>query len=287
MASIFSTWVKQGGQIGHTCKFSKNSIADPIISLEHVKSPQCHIYMLPKEVILTEIIRELPVNSIKKLAKTNCYFRLLCIDDNVWLHKVNILNNYDKTIKVRSPIYKYYQELVKWSWYNLLPSIEISNEGLTVMRTKKENLTNPVIRTRQSLTGENNWYRVKILQRGTWIGIGICNNNYIWRDGPTLGQQRKSINCAIFCQDSTLIQGYDGKNRCNDISLQQKLMVNDYITVIVDFKSNEVKYYQNDIYRGSVIFKNLLVNGPIYPCVNLSYDTKIQLSIKKENMGDM
>ena len=254
---------------------------------------ECPICTLPKEVIITEIIRELPIKDIKRLARSNTYFWSLCIDDNVWVHKIHILNTNRANMKIefKSPYYKLYQDLLKWQWDETITArtkLIITNNGLIVSRLNKaDKITNPAIRTYQQLTPENNRYKVKILKRGTWLGIGICDNKFRMENGSTLGRQKHCINSAIFCQDSTLLQA---EGCYSEKTLPHKLMAGDYITVIVHFDTNSISYLQNGAHKGSLLIDNLSTSGPIYPCVNLSHKTEIQLLLEDQhemNTGDV
>jgi hypothetical protein len=142
--------------------------------------------------------------------------------------------------------------------------------------------TKPLNRIRSS-------FEVKLDNRGEWIGIGFCEEKFVLHEGATLGNFRSSdfnielfnlgtqsncVNGSFFCQDNTTLRIQGTKDR---IKLSQKLQTGDKVKIKVNFNTNEVLFYKNDVLEGTINSDTKLEENTLYPCANLSQGTVVTL----------
>jgi len=159
----------------------------------------------------------------------------------------------------------------KWDPKKKADVIELDNNLHTAFRP--QNLgSNPAVLASNPLTSKRDSFEIQVISRGNWIGIGFCDTKFILHNGQTLGTQLDSLNCSLFCQDSTSIRISCNKDK---ILLSEKIGVGDRIKVKIDFNFNEVHFYRNGILQGTLHSNNPLCEGQLYPCVNLSHKTMV------------
>lgn len=155
--------------------------------------------------------------------------------------------------------------------------------------------------TSEPLTKVNNWFRVEIIHLGNWLGIGVGDSSFLLSGSNTLGTQPKTINSSYFWQvtgikklqmwGETSTDGgfffFENKNfyfyfySLTHFFLKilvSELNTGDIIDVQVDFDANMIFYYNNEALQGVMVCtKHKLVEGQLWPTVNLSYGSEIVL----------
>lgn len=168
-----------------------------------------------------------------------------------------------------------FQQLPSWKWNveRKAPEIEVSVNKISARRNETTG-RNPAILSRRPLTRLNSSFRVQIKRLGTWIGIGVADENFVFSNGGTLGTQA-TMNSAYFWQNNNIkkLQMYLEPSNTEVMDIRE----GDFIDVVVDFNSNMTSYYNNGKLQGILTSNNfLLVEGSVYPCVNLSHNTEVQ-----------
>lgn len=105
------------------------------------------------------------------------------------------------------------------------------------------------------------------------MGIGLTSLNFLKNNGNTLGTQTNGPNSSYFWQQNGFhrlqMNGEEPENA-------KPIHVGDFISVLVDFDFQVIRYYKNDELAGSIFCKkNKLKEGEIFPAANLSDKTEI------------
>jgi hypothetical protein len=161
-------------------------------------------------------------------------------------------------------------------------AISVSPDKSFAFRSTGEGL-NPAVLGNFPLTRERPNFRVKVMELGRWVGIGVCDGFFQIENGKTLGTQPKCLNSAYFYQISGIYKlQMDGM--CKDDV--KPIAVGDIIDVKVDFDTKRVMYFNNGEYQGYCTPANAvlanpasmdLIPGTLYPCVDMAVNTRLQL----------
>jgi hypothetical protein len=160
----------------------------------------------------------------------------------------------------------------KWLWglsaTKKARPIVVSDSGLIAGRTTPRGM-NPSVLTTYPITKAKNHFRVQILDLGKWIGIGICDTQFILNNSKMLGSQSRGINAGYFYQNGGLnkLQMFGEKAIENVKPLAPK----DFIDIVTDFAANRIYFYHNERLQGFIApIKVSLRDGLLFPCANLS-----------------
>ncbi|PRP76981.1 hypothetical protein PROFUN_14715 [Planoprotostelium fungivorum] len=164
----------------------------------------------------------------------------------------------------------------RWSVSNerKATTIAISRDGLIATRVSSDS-RNPSVFTDQPLTKANPHFRVQITKLGLWIGIGVADANFVLQDNVVLGSQQNCVNSSYFCQNTCKIR-MNGEEM-KDVT---RVFVNDFLDVLVDFDNDNIFYWLNERLQGYISCKcHHLMEGELYPVVNLSTQTEVMLRV--------
>ena len=224
---------------------------------------------LPNEIVY-EIVCYLGYNHMYPIISI-CKSLNSLLNDDYWnfyirVYRIPIVPNLSP---IRTVQYHYGKK-----WTSPLRNIMITENGKSVSRVGGTGASNPVVPTTKPLTKEDPSFECKIISRGSWLGIGLADQNIVLNKGNTLGRQKQSNNYAIFCQDFPLLQGCSNKKQLDDYPLNCKLRADDHIKIHLDYDTNKIIFTINDT---SYIMdpKINLSRIKLYPCVNLSSGTKL------------
>eukprot|EP01117_Protostelium_nocturnum_P012421 TRINITY_DN4587_c0_g3_i2.p1 TRINITY_DN4587_c0_g3~~TRINITY_DN4587_c0_g3_i2.p1 ORF type:complete len:730 (+),score=193.42 TRINITY_DN4587_c0_g3_i2:179-2368(+) len=193
------------------------------------------------------------------------------------------------------------------SSFRCSPSIEVSDDGTCAFRPATCG-KNPAVLSTEPLSLERTHFRVQVNNLGSWIGIGVADEEFLVDGAAVLGSQIPtsnqipSINSSYFCQTSTKIRIAGGKTK-----KASRITSNDVVDVAVDYEASSRKlkffYWLNETLQGCVdVFiepyitarKNKGSLDPaldyqeitldtlrLYPCVCLSMGS--QVTFKNDN----
>jgi len=229
------------------------------------------------------IISLLPITSILALRLVSKRMNWFAMHETVWMSVYKRTTGEDLLARKLNPEVSWinlYRSLKIWKWSNSLekkaPTIQLENDDKIASRLDPEG-SNPAVLSNSPLTRYKNFYEVRLQQRGQWVGIGIADSKFIIHHSSTLGTQKGGINSAFFCQDTTILQ----LSTCNDvIQIHKKLKEDDRIRVEINFNENSITYCRNGSYEGKLVSSVPFKEGELFPCINLSKNTRIALLTK-------
>jgi len=151
--------------------------------------------------------------------------------------------------------------------------VELSNDNMMAKRSQGGN--NPAVMTTEPLTRNSNYFVVEVIQLGNWVGVGIADMRFQLNGSKTLGQQTTGVNSSYFYQGSVKkLQMYGEKS----IPDRDMIRVGDLIAVKVDFDTNCIYYFNNDVQQGVIRpTKAILQEGKVFPCIDLSSGTTVSI----------
>jgi len=181
--------------------------------------------------------------------------------NNTTIHSINNNNNNEK---------------LSWKWSHSLsnycaPQIFVTGDGLVARRTTGAG-QNPSVRATTPLTRNNSYFRVHVTRLGNWIGIGVCDSNFVFFGSKTLGTQITGINSGYFWQNSGIRKIQMHGQPSTDV---REISLGDKIDVKADFDTNRIYYFNNDILQGWLTVP-VLAEGTLYPCINISSGTEVR-----------
>lgn len=151
--------------------------------------------------------------------------------------------------------------------------IEISPDRLTAKR--ESGGSNPSVMCVQPFTRLHNYFCLKVLSQGQWIGVGLADCHFALNGSKTLGQQNAGVNCSYFFQGNHRKLQMFGETTVTDVS---PIKPGDLISVFVDFDNNKIAFFNNHHFEGSMsVTKTILQEGCIFPCVNLSAHSEVTI----------
>lgn len=129
------------------------------------------------------------------------------------------------------------------------------------------------------ITAKRNSFTVMIMERGTWISIGVACRHVRLENDLMLGKQtmtsRRCFNAGYTCQVSQCINHVSGcAPHLESVGVGRALLPGDRVTITLD--GCQVTFRRNNDLVGSATLRTR--NGcPIYPCVMMSAGTRVLL----------
>jgi len=174
--------------------------------------------------------------------------------------------NWNRLLRIR-PVF--------WVWgsgdHQKAPCIDVSKNGIRASRNSGGN--NPAVLTTLPLSRLNNFFLVEVASLGTWVGIGFADAHFQLNGSHVLGAQQEGINSAYFFQGNIKKLQMNGEKEV--MEGVQPICVGDYIGIKIDFDSNLVTYYNNDMVQGTLNPAKKLEENTLFPCVDMSAGTEV------------
>jgi len=280
-------------EFGASCSDRRSVLVAPSRCLLSVEGDLGDLEVLPAEMQLLVLsffsMRELvPLFRVSRkvnyLASCNYLWRRFVVADVHDFEKLKLpeRNNAGDLSVVNKEIMRLHGTVWKWDpntparSHNKAPAIQLADSGRTAFRASQVG-TNPAVLASLPFNKYRTSFEVKVIARGSWLGIGAADKAYKTLDGPTLGKQRQGVNSAFFCQDTTVLQIEGGRRTRSEKIVAQRIEAGDRIRVKVDLASNSIVYYRNGSLVGSLRVDRCLVDVELYPCLNLSQGSSVVL----------
>lgn len=168
------------------------------------------------------------------------------------------------------------QQVHMWNWdvSRRAACIKVNNGGISVYRDNEPKGMNPSCLAASSLSKDRPHFRVIIRRLGKWLGIGVCDAQFVLNDNKTLGSQQKCLNTAYFYQNTGIHRLQMGGEASIDDA--ESFQINDIIDIKVDFDKNRIYYFHNTRLQGyltpsAFVFKE----GKVFPCVSMAIDSEL------------
>lgn len=162
-----------------------------------------------------------------------------------------------------------------WDWNLDVMPYDIKIYPKNIIHREGREEYNPSSRTQRPFNPLIPCIKFKIIHRGEWIGLGVVDSFFQLKNAQTIGRQSRRFNCGYFSQETIEIQA-ENYATINEINLHH-IQDGDIMTIYLDYPKNRVSFEINGIIQGAITFNFNLGKEELYPCVNLSVSSSVQI----------
>jgi len=204
----------------------------------------------------------------------------ICNDDNPELNMIRSIQRFlmkEDNVNWKRPL-KQFPTQWKWDSSDQKKAFNIKivdADQFSLEAIRDSGGSNPAIMTIEPFTRISYYFVVEILKLGSWIGIGFADLDFLLNGSKTLGQQTSGVNCSYFFQNDVRKLQMFGEKAVIGVD---PIKVGDLISVRINFDTNQVYFYNNDLLQGIIsCARHILKEGKLYPCVDLSVNTHVAI----------